>query len=129
MRCMQLSGAKSGSALIAAEIPQPRPGKGDLLIHVRAAGVTPTELQWSPSTHTREGATRTAAVPGHEFSGVVAAIGEGATGFDVGEEIYGLNDWFANGRRPSSAWRSRTKSHAIPPLSLTRRRPRSPLPR
>ncbi len=40
---------------------------------------------------------RRRAVPGHEFSGVVAAVGEDAKGFDVGEEVYGMNDWFADG--------------------------------
>ena len=36
-------------------------------------------------------------MPGHEFSGVVAAVGGEADGFKVGDEIYGMNDWFADG--------------------------------
>jgi NADPH:quinone reductase-like Zn-dependent oxidoreductase len=36
-------------------------------------------------------------VPGHEFSGVVASLGTGANDFNVGDEIYGMNDWFADG--------------------------------
>ena len=36
------------------------------------------------------------AVPGHEFSGVITAIGKGVQDFDVGDEVYGMNDWFAD---------------------------------
>ncbi len=83
--------------LLAADLPKPEPGQGQLLIRVRAAGVTPTELDWYPTTHRPDGTLRHGAVPGHEFSGEVAAIGEGAEGFEVGQEIYGFNDWFADG--------------------------------
>ena len=36
-------------------------------------------------------------VPGHEFSGVITAIGKDVQGFEVGDEVYGMNDWFADG--------------------------------
>ncbi len=97
MKAMTVSNAKQGPILIAAALPEPQPGEGELLIRVRATGVTPTELLWYPTTHTKEGGARTSAVPGHEFSGVIAALGKGANGFTVGDEIYGTNDWFADG--------------------------------
>src|SRR5206468_2122620 len=34
---------------------------------------------------------------GHEFSGEVAALGEGVTDVVVGEQVYGMNDWFMDG--------------------------------
>ena len=37
------------------------------------------------------------AVPGHEFSGVIAAVGKNVEGFEVGDEVYGMNDWFMDG--------------------------------
>ena len=37
------------------------------------------------------------AVPGHEFSGVIAAIGKDVEDFEVGDEVYGMNDWFEDG--------------------------------
>jgi NADPH:quinone reductase-like Zn-dependent oxidoreductase len=97
MKAMQVNNSKQGPALIATELPQPRPGEGELLISVRAAGVTPTELSWYPTSQTKDGTPRKGAVPGHEFSGVVAELGRNTTGFEVGQEIYGLNDWFADG--------------------------------
>jgi NADPH:quinone reductase-like Zn-dependent oxidoreductase len=45
----------------------------------------------------KTGEPRTGAVPGHEFSGVIAAVGEGVVDFRVGQEIYGMNDWFEDG--------------------------------
>jgi NADPH:quinone reductase-like Zn-dependent oxidoreductase len=36
-------------------------------------------------------------IPGHEFSGEVAALGEGVTGLSVGDTVYGMNDWFQDG--------------------------------
>jgi len=67
------------------------------LIQVHATGVTSKELFWYPTTHKKSGERRSRAVPGHEFSGVVAAVGEDAPGFDVGQEVYGMNDWFSDG--------------------------------
>lgn len=97
MRAMQVNNSIQGPALVAAELPEPRPGEGELLISVRAAGVTPTELLWYPTSQTKDGTPRKGAVPGHEFSGVIAELGKNANGFAVGQEIYGLNDWFADG--------------------------------
>jgi NADPH:quinone reductase-like Zn-dependent oxidoreductase len=68
-----------------------------MLIKVHAAGVTTTELIWYPSTHTASGQERLRAIPGHEFSGVVAGLGEGVSGFDVGQPVFGMNDWFQEG--------------------------------
>jgi NADPH:quinone reductase-like Zn-dependent oxidoreductase len=97
MKAMIVNTAKQGPLLIESILPQPHAAESELLIRVRAAGVTPTELLWSPTTHTKEGGARASAVPGHEFSGIVAAVGKGADGVNVGDEIYGMNDWFADG--------------------------------
>ncbi len=97
MKAMRLMNADGRSALVEEDIPQPVPGQGEVLVRVYAAGVTHTELGWEPTTHTKAGGVRTGAVPGHEFSGVVAAVGEGVTNFAVGQEIYGMNDWYADG--------------------------------
>jgi len=97
MKTMQVSNAKQGVVLIPVEMPQPEASPDEMLIHVRAAGVTPTELLWSTTTQTKEGAARAGAVPGHEFSGVVAAVGANVHTFEVGDEVYGMNDWYAEG--------------------------------
>lgn len=77
--------------------PVLEPQAGELLIQVFAAGVTPTEKLWYPTTHHADGTARTSAIPGHEFSGTVAALGTGVTGYAVGDAVFGFNDWFAEG--------------------------------
>ena len=80
------------------EAPKPSPKAGEVLVRVRAAGVTPTELLWVTSRTTKSGTPRPLPfIPGHEFSGEVAALGQGATDVSVGDEVYGMNDWFSDG--------------------------------
>lgn len=97
MRAIQLQQTSAGPALIEADLPSPKAGPGELLIRVHAAGVTPTELLWYPTTHQQSGEARTGAVPGHELSGVVEALGAGVEGPPVGAAVFGMNDWFADG--------------------------------
>ncbi len=86
-----------GPVLVEVVLSQPIPKPDEVVVSVRAAGVTTTELRWYPTTHNKDGSPRVGAVPGHEFSGVVSAIGERVTGFRVGDEIMGMSDWFENG--------------------------------
>jgi NADPH:quinone reductase-like Zn-dependent oxidoreductase len=78
--------------------PAPRPGVGEVLVRVHAAGVIPTELSWVPTWTTKTGAPRPLPViPGHEFSGEIAALGAGVENAVVGDLVYGLNDWYRDG--------------------------------
>jgi NADPH:quinone reductase-like Zn-dependent oxidoreductase len=97
MKAMQVNTADQEPKLILVELPKPAVGLAEILVQVHAAGVTPAELLWYPTTHTKSGIARTRAVPGHEFSGVITAIGKDVEGFEVGDEVYGMNDWFADG--------------------------------
>src|ERR1700761_695999 len=97
MKAMQLYQAPEGVSLHLSRVPKPTPGKEEVLIQVHAAGVTPTELVWYPTAHTKAGAERKNAIPGHEFSGTIVAFGEDVTGLTLGQSVYGMNDWFAEG--------------------------------
>jgi len=69
------------SSLTCDMVPVPDPGPGELLVEVRATAITTGELAWPESWP---------AVPCHDLSGVVAATGDGATGWRPGDEVYGL---------------------------------------
>jgi NADPH:quinone reductase-like Zn-dependent oxidoreductase len=97
MKTMRLSDSAQQPVLLEEAVPRPQPQRGELLVRVHAAGVTPTELLWYPTNHSKNGERRSHAVPGHEFSGVIAAIGEDTVGFAIGQEVYGMNDWFDDG--------------------------------
>ncbi len=97
MRAMRLSDSAEAPALIEDSVPQPEPERGEILVRVHAVGVTPTEVAWVPTIHTKDGGTRSRAIPGHEFSGVIAAVGGDVDGVEVGQDVYGMNDWYADG--------------------------------
>ena len=97
MRVLRLVSSAPKPLLIEEEMPRPEPRPGEVVVRVHAAGVTPTELVWHTTSHTRDGGPRKAAVLSHEFSGEIAECGEGAGDFAVGQEICGMNDWFAEG--------------------------------
>jgi D-arabinitol dehydrogenase (NADP+) len=65
------------------EVAVPSPGPGDVLIRVRAAGICGTDL------HILDGEYEAhyPIVPGHEFSGEVAALGAGVEGLSVGDRV------------------------------------------
>ena len=97
MKAIQVEGSSDELILSTADVLVPELSEGQVLIRVHAAGVITTELRWYPTTHRETGAPRLHAVPGHEFSGTLACVGEGVTGFMPGQEIFGMNDWFAEG--------------------------------
>jgi NADPH:quinone reductase-like Zn-dependent oxidoreductase len=131
MKAIQLRDNSQMPQLVEVDVPQPTPSDGELLIKVHAAGVTTTELLWYPTLHTKNGEKRVHAIPCHEFSGVIAGLGSGVEWFEMGDEVYGMNDWFEQGAAaeyclttPSSIARKPSKlSHseaaAVPIGALT----------
>ncbi|KQY92260.1 alcohol dehydrogenase [Caulobacter sp. Root1455] len=69
--------------LAAALRPAPRPGRGELLIRVKACGVCRTDLHLLDGDLPVEGEI----IPGHEIVGVVEALGEGVEGFALGARV------------------------------------------
>ncbi|HTU20792.1 MAG TPA: NADP-dependent oxidoreductase [Gemmataceae bacterium] len=96
MKVWQCDDSRPVPRLVPAEVETPQPGPGEVLVRVHAVGVTPTELSWQPTTHTKSGENRRHAIPAHEFSGTIAAVAAGADGA-VGDEVFGMNDWYAQG--------------------------------
>ena len=61
----------------------PEPGPGQLLIQVMASGICGTDLH----IYRGEYMGTYPVIPGHEFSGVVKAVGSGITRFKVGDRV------------------------------------------
>jgi NADPH:quinone reductase-like Zn-dependent oxidoreductase len=98
MKAIQLHQVGGSEALRYEEAPKPRPKDNEVLVRVHATAITPTEFAWYPTFHTPDGGTRPfPIILGHEFSGVVDAIGPACKGVQVGNPVYGLSDWFIDG--------------------------------
>jgi NADPH:quinone reductase-like Zn-dependent oxidoreductase len=77
--------------------PEPEAAINDALVRIHASGFVNTEMEW-PSTWTdRVNHDRTPTIPGHEFAGVVTALGYGTTGLSIGQRVFGLADWYRDG--------------------------------
>jgi NADPH:quinone reductase-like Zn-dependent oxidoreductase len=79
------------------EALRPELWRGDALVHVHAAAITPTELSWSATWESPDGTGRLPVIPAHEVSGVVDAISTGVAEVAVGDAVYALTDFFRNG--------------------------------
>lgn len=120
MRALRMHAAGEPTALVFETASDPSLGTGDVLVEVHAAGYTPGELQWPSTWVDRSGHDRTPIVPCHEVSGVVVELGFGASGLKVGDEVYGLLDWYRDGAAAelvavearNLALRPRTVDHA-----------------
>ena len=98
MKAVYLNQQGNAESLIFGDIAKPQPGAGEALVRVHATAITPAEFQWHPTFHAPSGGPRQfPIVLGHEFSGVVEALSPGVEHFKVGDAVFGLNDWFANG--------------------------------
>ena len=71
-----------GGALTAAEVPKPAPGPGEVRVRVRACGICGSDL------HLRSvGFVQRGVAPGHEFAGVVDAVGPGVERLTPGSAV------------------------------------------
>lgn len=84
----------------------PRPNAGEVLLKVRAAGVNPVDWKVAPR--------RVGMVPGTDVAGVIDSLGEGVTGWKVGEPVLG----FARGSGSYA-------EYAVVPVMSLARKPKS----
>ncbi|HEY0648531.1 NADPH:quinone oxidoreductase family protein [Phenylobacterium sp.] len=70
---------------VVKEIPTPEPGPGQVRIRVRAAAVNFPDLMQTRGEHQHK--PEVPFVGGMELAGEVDALGEGVTGFHVGDEV------------------------------------------
>lgn len=88
MTCIEISAPGAPEMLKPATRPVPRPGPGELLVRVAAAGVNrPDVLQRQGNYPPPPGASD---LPGLEVAGTVAAVGDGVSGWGLGEPLCAL---------------------------------------
>lgn len=75
--------------LEAREVPPPRPGRGEVLVRVRAAALNPKDVLVRRGKFRWLTGTRFPLPFGHDWAGEVAETGHGDVPFAVGDRVYG----------------------------------------
>jgi propanol-preferring alcohol dehydrogenase len=75
---------RAGEPLSSAELPEPRPSAGQVLIAVSACGVCRTDLHIVDGELERP---KLPLVPGHQIVGTVVEVGEGVERFATGQRV------------------------------------------
>jgi NADPH:quinone reductase len=91
MKALLSKTAGGPDALVLEDVPSPEPGKGEVVIDVKAVGVNYPDVliiqdmyQFKPERPFS---------PGGELSGIVKAVGEGVTKVKVGDRVMGSIGW------------------------------------
>ncbi|MFI2364060.1 NADP-dependent oxidoreductase [Promicromonospora sp. NPDC019610] len=72
------------------EVARPEPAEGQLLVHVVVASLNPAEVGIREGAFARIWPAQFPMGQGHDFSGVVAGLGAGVTGFEIGDPVIGF---------------------------------------
>jgi NADPH2:quinone reductase len=83
--------------LVAAELPDPKPGPGQITIDTSHASVGLVDVFFRRGDLAGPGYPRPPFVPGLEVAGTVRELGDGVTGFEVGEPVVTLSQMSLGG--------------------------------
>jgi len=89
MKAVLYTGKGGPEVVEVREVDDPRPGRGEVLVRVRAAALNRADLLqrrglYPPPRGTRED------IPGLELAGEVAALGEGVSGWKPGDRVMAI---------------------------------------
>lgn len=88
MRLVEIQGAGGPEVLAIVNGPMPEPKPGEVLIRVIAAGVNRPDVQQRRGLYPPP--PEASPIPGLDVAGEIAAIGEGVTGFSIGDPVAAL---------------------------------------
>lgn len=77
----------SAQQLVERELPDPKVGRGDLLVRIHAVGFNPVDVKF----RTGESPYPFSQVLGCDFSGIVEKVGDLVREFSIGDPVFGLS--------------------------------------
>jgi len=86
MKAIQVHQFGGPEVLALHEIPTPKPGSGEVLVRVRAAGVNPYDTYMRNGTYAIK--PPLPYTPGSDAAGTVEAVGQGITRVKAGDRVY-----------------------------------------
>jgi NADPH:quinone reductase-like Zn-dependent oxidoreductase len=99
MRAVLFERSGSTSGLVLREVPDPTPGAGEVLVRIHATTVTQGDvvLRKMPPLLARLFGIRRKRMLGHEYAGVVAAIGPDESNYRPGDRVFGTTTGLTSG--------------------------------
>lgn len=89
MKAALLNTYENGAPLETGEAEKPSAAPGQLLIKIAASSVNTVDTKIRKMGGAGGLAPETPAILGMDFAGTVEAVGEGVSGFSIGDEVYG----------------------------------------
>ncbi len=86
MKAIQVHQFGGPEVLMIHDVPTPKPGRGEVLVHVRAAGVNPYDTYMRNGTYAVK--PTLPYTPGSDAAGTIEAVGEGVTKVKPGGRVY-----------------------------------------
>ena len=96
MKTMALSEYGPNSPFALTELPKPTADTGHVVVRVQATSINTIDMMIRNMGTDLGFAPATPAVLGMDFAGTIEEVGEGVTGFAVGDEVYGCAGGLAN---------------------------------
>jgi NADPH:quinone reductase-like Zn-dependent oxidoreductase len=78
--------------LRVVEVERPAPGKGQVVVRVKAAGINPGEATIRKGLLADKWPATFPSGEGSDLAGIIEAVGEGVSAFSVGDEVIGFSD-------------------------------------
>ena len=98
MKAMVIDGFGGAEVMRWTEIPTPAPGPGEVLIRIHATSVNPVEWKIREGVLAKLFPHAFPLILGWDAAGTIASLGEGVTGFSIGERVWSYC------RKPDIQW-------------------------
>ncbi|XP_076449675.1 synaptic vesicle membrane protein VAT-1 homolog-like isoform X2 [Babylonia areolata] len=93
MKSVVLTGFGSMKMIKVLQKPEPQAGDGEVLIRVRVCGMSFPDLMLRQGV--MDNTPKPPLIMGFECSGIIEAVGENVTGFNVGDRVMAMSDYKA----------------------------------
>jgi NADPH:quinone reductase-like Zn-dependent oxidoreductase len=88
MKAVVLHGYGPAGNLVLEEIEAPKPGPGEVLVKIHAAGVNPIDWKIRSGVMAKMFSIDFPAILGYDMAGIVQEVGENVTGFALGDRVF-----------------------------------------
>jgi NADPH:quinone reductase len=86
MKAIRVQEVGGPEVLLLKDVPDLKPGPGQVVVRIRAAGVNPVETYIRAGTYARKATLPY--TPGTDGAGTIESVGEGVTNVKVGDRVY-----------------------------------------